>query len=75
MRKNFYLAMTVVSALAFTSCKKLGALSADNFTVTPTSIGERSRSSTSNYQWTVPREVHEEKSSGNCYSCFEVRRR
>ena len=26
MRKNFYLAMTVVSALAFTSCKKLGPL-------------------------------------------------
>lgn len=38
MRKNFYLAMTVVSALAFTSCKKLGALSADNFTVTPTPL-------------------------------------
>lgn len=30
--------MTVVSALAFTSCKKLGALSADNFTVTPTPL-------------------------------------
>lgn len=38
MRKNFYLVMTVVSALAFTSCKKLGALSADNFTVTPTPL-------------------------------------
>ena len=38
MRKIFYLAMTVVSALAFTSCKKLGALSADNFTVTPTPL-------------------------------------
>lgn len=38
MRKHFYLAMTVVSALAFTSCKKLGALSADNFTVTPTPL-------------------------------------
>ena len=38
MRKNFYLAMTVVSALAFTSCKKLGALSADSVTVTPTPL-------------------------------------
>ena len=28
MRKNFYLAMTVVSALAFTSCKKLGQVPA-----------------------------------------------
>lgn len=38
MRKHFYLTMTVVSAMALTSCKKLGALSADNFTVTPTPL-------------------------------------
>lgn len=38
MRKHFYLTMTVVSAMALTSCKKLGPLSADNFTVTPTPL-------------------------------------
>ena len=63
MRKNFYLAMTVVSALAFTSCKKLG----DSY-----SIGKRSRSGTSNYQWSVPGKVHEEESGCNRYSGFEV---
>ena len=35
MKKSNYLLLTVASAMLFTSCSKLGALSADNFTVTP----------------------------------------
>ena len=38
MRKNFYLVMSVAAATALTSCNKLGDLSADNFTVTPTPL-------------------------------------
>lgn len=38
MRKQLYLSLPVVSALALTSCSKLGALSPDNFTVTPTPL-------------------------------------
>lgn len=38
MRNNLYLSLSVVSALALTSCNKLGNLSADNFTVTPTPL-------------------------------------
>lgn len=35
MRKNHIFILSVCSVLAFTSCSKMGALSADNFTVTP----------------------------------------
>ena len=35
MKKFNYLLLSVASAMLFTSCSKLGALSADNFTVTP----------------------------------------
>lgn len=38
MRTNLYFSLTVMSALALTSCKKLGDLSADNFSVTPTPL-------------------------------------
>lgn len=38
MRKNFYLVMSVAAATVLTSCNKLGDLSADNFTVTPTPL-------------------------------------
>lgn len=38
MRKKLYLSLPVVSALALTSCSKLGALSPENFTVTPTPL-------------------------------------
>ncbi len=38
MRKNYYLVMSVAAVAALTSCKKLGELSADNFTVTPTPL-------------------------------------
>lgn len=38
MRKNSYLIMSVAAVTALTSCKKLGDLSADNFTVTPTPL-------------------------------------
>ena len=35
MKKRNYLLLSVASVMLFTSCSKLGALSADNFTVTP----------------------------------------
>lgn len=35
MRKNLIFTLSVCSVLAFTSCSKMGPLSADNFTVTP----------------------------------------
>lgn len=35
MRSHLILSLSVVSVLAFSSCSKLGPLSADNFTVTP----------------------------------------
>ncbi|MGF0096774.1 tetratricopeptide repeat protein [Prevotella sp. SGI.027] len=35
MRKNLIFTLSVCSVLAFTSCSKMGALSADNFTVIP----------------------------------------
>ena len=35
MKKSNYLLLSIASAMLFTSCSKLGALSADNFTVTP----------------------------------------
>lgn len=35
MRKNLIFILSVCSVLAFTSCSKMGALSASNFTVTP----------------------------------------
>lgn len=35
MRKNLIFILSVCSVLAFTSCSKMGALLADNFTVTP----------------------------------------
>lgn len=35
MRKNLIFILSVCSVLAFTSCSKMGPLSADNFTVTP----------------------------------------
>ena len=35
MQKKKFLLLTVVSTMLFTSCSKLGPLSADNFTVTP----------------------------------------
>lgn len=38
MRNKLYLSLSVVSAMALTSCNKLGNLSADNFTVTPTPL-------------------------------------
>lgn len=38
MRNKLYLSLSVVSALALTSCNKLGSLSADNFTVSPTPL-------------------------------------
>lgn len=38
MHKNYYLLMSVATAAALTSCNKLGELSADNFTVTPTPL-------------------------------------
>ena len=38
MRKNSYLIMSVAAVTALPSCKKLGDLSADNFTVTPTPL-------------------------------------
>lgn len=38
MRRNYYLLMSVAGVAALTSCKKLGELSADNFTVTPTPL-------------------------------------
>ena len=38
MRKNYYLVMSLAAVAALSSCKKLGDLSADNFTVTPTPL-------------------------------------
>ena len=38
MRKNYCLAMSLAAVAALSSCKKLGELSADNFTVTPTPL-------------------------------------
>ena len=38
MRKDYYLLMSVATVAALTSCNKLGELSADNFTVTPTPL-------------------------------------
>ena len=38
MRKNYYLVMSLAAVAALSSCKKLGELSADNFTVTPTPL-------------------------------------
>lgn len=38
MRKNYFLILSLATVVAFTSCKKLGELSADNFTVTPTPL-------------------------------------
>ena len=35
MKSNVYLSLALASTLVLTSCKKLGELSADNFTVTP----------------------------------------
>ena len=35
MRKNLIFTLSVCSVLALSSCSKMGALSADNFTVTP----------------------------------------
>ncbi len=35
MKSNLYLSLALASTLVLTSCKKLGELSADNFTVTP----------------------------------------
>lgn len=35
MKSNLYLSVALASTLVLTSCKKLGELSADNFTVTP----------------------------------------
>ena len=35
MQKKNYLLLSAASLMFFTSCSKLGALSADNFTVTP----------------------------------------
>lgn len=35
MQTKFYLSLALAGSLALTSCKKLGELSADNFTVTP----------------------------------------
>ena len=33
--KNLYLTLTLASTIALSSCKKLGELTADNFTVVP----------------------------------------
>ena len=41
MRKNYYLVMSLAAVAALSSCKKLGELSADNFTVTPTPLPAR----------------------------------
>ncbi len=38
MRKNYCLVMSMAVVAALSSCKKLGELSADNFTVTPTPL-------------------------------------
>ena len=38
MRKNYYLVMSLAAVATLSSCKKLGELSADNFTVTPTPL-------------------------------------
>ena len=38
MRKNYYLVISLAAVAALSSCKKLGDLSADNFTVTPTPL-------------------------------------
>lgn len=38
MRKELYLSLLVVTALVLTSCSKLGALSPENFKVTPTPL-------------------------------------
>lgn len=38
MRKKLYLSLPVVSALTLTACSKMGALSPENFTVTPTPL-------------------------------------
>lgn len=38
MCKNYFLILSLAAVAAFTSCKKLGELSADNFTVTPTPL-------------------------------------
>ncbi|MBR0360956.1 MAG: tetratricopeptide repeat protein [Paraprevotella sp.] len=38
MCKNYFLILSLSAVAAFTSCKKLGELSADNFTVTPTPL-------------------------------------
>ncbi len=38
MRKHYYLVMSLAAVAALSSCKKLGELSADNFTVTPTPL-------------------------------------
>ena len=67
MRKNYYLVMSLAAVAALSSCKKLGELSADNFTVTPTPLEAIAGQ--------VPREVYEEESRGNGDSGIEVRRR
>ena len=38
MRKNYYVIVSMAAVAALSSCKKLGELSADNFTVTPTPL-------------------------------------
>ena len=38
MSKNYFLVLSMAVVAALTSCKKLGDLSADNFTVTPTPL-------------------------------------
>ena len=49
MRKNYYLVMSLAAVAALSSCKKLGELSADNFTVTPT-VGGDCRSGACHYR-------------------------
>ena len=70
MRKNYYLVMSLAAVAALSSCKKLGELSADNFTVTPTPLEAIAGQ--------VPATIdgkYEEESRGNGDSGIEVRRR
>ena len=75
MRKNYYLVMSLAAVAALSSCKKLGELSADNFTVTPTPLEAIAGQVPATIDGKFPENVYEEESRGNGDSGIEVRRR
>ena len=50
MRKNYYLVMSLAAVAALSSCKKLGELSADNFTGDSDPVGGDCRSGACHYR-------------------------